>query len=145
MGTEPAVVSHRQRDGLFACVHAAVLVCGCGRLLSTNLSKAGHDISSLSSEPSLLPADRQANQPVRGGTESLCMYGTGGRTLGKTNGTTLVLAVPNEMPLDSVELSACPRAGVWLSITLSSRRCLEPALGKVALLNSTVFILWMKL
>lgn len=49
------------------------------------------------------------------------------------------------MPLDRVELSACPRVGLWLSITLSSSRCREPALGKVALLNSTVFILLMKL
>lgn len=49
------------------------------------------------------------------------------------------------MPLDSVELSACPRVGVWLSSTLSSSRCLDPALGNVALLNSTVFVLWIKL
>lgn len=49
------------------------------------------------------------------------------------------------MPLDSVELSAWPLVGVWLSSTLSSSRCLEPALGKVALLNSTVFVLWIKL
>lgn len=49
------------------------------------------------------------------------------------------------MPLDRVELSAWPRVGLWLSITLSSSRCREPALGKVALLNSTVFILLMKL
>lgn len=49
------------------------------------------------------------------------------------------------MPLDRVELSACPRVGLWLSITLSSSRCREPAFGKVALLNSTVFILLMKL
>lgn len=53
--------------------------------------------------------------------------------------------LPSEMPLDRVELSACPRVGLWLSITLSSSRCREPALGKVALLNSTVFILLMKL
>lgn len=55
------------------------------------------------------------------------------------------LYLPSEMPLDRVELSACPRVGLWLSITLSSSRCREPALGKVALLNSTVFILLMKL
>lgn len=30
-------------------------------------------------------------------------------------------------------------------MTLSSRRCLDPALGNVALLNSAVFILCMKL
>lgn len=53
--------------------------------------------------------------------------------------------IPSEMPLDSVELSACPRVGVWLSSTLSSSRCLDPALGNVALLNSTVFVLWIKL
>lgn len=53
--------------------------------------------------------------------------------------------LPSEMPLDSVELSACPRVGVWLSNTLSSSRCLDPALGNVALLNSTVFVLWIKL
>ncbi|TNN60578.1 hypothetical protein EYF80_029179 [Liparis tanakae] len=51
----------------------------------------------------------------------------------------------SEIPLDSVELSAWPLVGLWLSITLSSSRWREPALGKVALLNSTVFILWMKL
>lgn len=55
------------------------------------------------------------------------------------------MCLPSEMPLDRVELSACPRVGLWLSITLSSSRCREPALGKVALLNSTVFILLMKL
>lgn len=56
-----------------------------------------------------------------------------------------VYVLPSEIPLDRVELSACPRVGLWLSITLSSNRWREPALGKVALLNSTVFILWIKL
>lgn len=58
---------------------------------------------------------------------------------------TCVCALPSEMPLDRVELSAWHRLGLWLSITLSSSRWREPALGNVALLNSTVFILWMKL
>lgn len=49
------------------------------------------------------------------------------------------------MPLDRVELSAWQRLGLWLSITLSSSKWRDPALGKVALLNSTVFILWIKL
>lgn len=52
---------------------------------------------------------------------------------------------PMEIPLERVELSACPRDGACDSMTLSSSRCRGPALGNVALLNSTVFILWMKL
>lgn len=55
------------------------------------------------------------------------------------------LHLPSEIPLDRVELSACPLVGLWLSKTLSSNKWREPAFGKVALLNSTVFILWIKL
>lgn len=57
----------------------------------------------------------------------------------------IIPVLPSEIPLDKVELSACPRVGLWISITLSSNRWREPALGNVALLNSAVFILWMKL
>lgn len=52
---------------------------------------------------------------------------------------------PIDIPLERVELSAWPRDGAWGSMTLSSNRCLGPAFGNVALLNSAVFILWMKL
>lgn len=162
-------------------------VCCRERETDTHLSNAGQDISSLSSDPSLLPAttveaftstagqckdgvyicvwclwdtqvwecgvDRMfgSEMPLEKptvGFQRVCVrkfdYVKGFLRLPHTY-TPCTVFLPSEMPLDRVELSACPRVGVWDSSTLSSSRCLDPALGNVALLNSTVFILWMKL
>lgn len=99
------------------------------------LSNAGQDISSLSSEPSLLPVYRHKAWEKKS-LRKLTVHPVY---------VCACLHLPSEMPLDRVELSACTLVGLWLSITLSSNRWREPALGNVALLNSTVFILWMKL
>lgn len=116
--------------------HDGSCACGCAgknNLMSkTYLSKAGHDTSSLSSDPSLLPAHTHRHHHMgKNRTAAFIQLS--------------VYVLPSEIPLDRVELSACPRVGVWLSITLSSNKWRDPALGNVALLNSTVFILWIKL
>lgn len=125
----PYVPTHVVMYGMCTCN----CVCKCECFRGLTFQKAGQDISSLSSEPSLLPEMiRSRHRLIK-------------RSIAHDPTAFCVCVIPNEMPLDSVELSACPRVGVWLSSTLSSRRCLDPALGNVALLNSTVFVLWIKL
>lgn len=103
------------------------------------LSNAGQDTSSLISEPSLLPVVEKTKTKYDDlrWDKLICIK--------KNTIQYTVCVLPSEMPLDRVELSAWQRLGLWLSITLSSSKWRDPALGKVALLNSTVFILWIKL